>query len=78
MERYLSICIVTFFLFISLSPPPKVCLLLSKPRQATVVAEEIVHTISIDRQSFQRLVGPLKGVLDRAPHCYNDFIARYI
>jgi len=56
----------------------EVCLLLSKPRQATVVAKEVVHTISIDRASFQRLVGPLKDIFDRVPHCYDEFIARFI
>lgn len=43
----------------------EVCLLTSKPRQATVRANGPLSCLSLDRGAFKRVMGPLEDILKR-------------
>lgn len=49
----------------------EIALMFDKPRQATVVAMEYSVVLSLDRKTFQRLLGPLSAILKRNMDKYN-------
>jgi len=49
-------------------------LLLDTPRAANIVAQNQVCVVSLDRQTFKRLMGPLEEILSRNESEYNKFV----
>jgi len=73
------------------SPPVELCrlstgefvgewaLLSNRPRQASVIAvTESVVTLTVSRETFRRLLGPLPDLLKRDQRAYNAFMAQKI
>jgi cAMP-dependent protein kinase regulator len=49
----------------------EIALLTNRPRAATVVASGIVKTAMLDRERFNRLMGPCEDILRRNMQNYN-------
>jgi cAMP-dependent protein kinase regulator len=56
----------------------EVALLTSRPRQATVSAVGVLEVLSLDRATFNRLLGPLDDILRRNMDDYNKRVAQEI
>lgn len=52
----------------------ELALLRNEPRQANVVADSDVSVMTLDRSVFNRVLGPLKGILDRNAKKYEKFM----
>merc|ERR1711988_251726 len=51
----------------------EIALLTAKPRQATVTADGTLVTLSLDRKTFTRVMGPLDSILQRNMAHYQRF-----
>ena len=49
----------------------ELALLNNKPRTATIVAKTPLHVDSLDREAFNRLLGPLDAIMKRKAQQYN-------
>jgi cAMP-dependent protein kinase regulator len=49
-------------------------LIKGEPRAANIVAETQLKLISLDRNSFRRLLGPIEEILKRNSNAYVKFI----
>ncbi|KAF8817751.1 hypothetical protein IE077_002318, partial [Cardiosporidium cionae] len=50
----------------------ELALLKNQPRAATVIAKSDCNTISLDRKSFKRLLGPVENILIRNVEVYRE------
>ncbi len=48
-------------------------LLKNEPRAANIIAKTEMTTVSMDRHSFKRLMGPLEEILRRNLSIYDEF-----
>ena len=62
---------VTFSLF----PLGEIALVLNRPRAATVVAKGQLKCVKLDRQRFERVLGPCVDILRRNIQQYNSFVS---
>ncbi|XP_064634517.1 cAMP-dependent protein kinase regulatory subunit-like isoform X2 [Lineus longissimus] len=53
----------------------EIALLLDRPRAATVVARGPLKTVKMDRQRFERVLGPCSDILKRNIAQYNSFVS---
>lgn len=51
----------------------ELALLKNEPRAANVIAKDRLKVVSLDRQSFMRLLGPLDEILKRNIDSYKNF-----
>lgn len=51
----------------------ELALLKNEPRAANVIAKTKLKVVSLDRQSFKRLLGPLDEILKRNMDAYKNF-----
>lgn len=51
----------------------ELALLKNEPRAANVVAKTKLKVVSLDRQSFKRLLGPLDEILKRNMNAYKNY-----
>jgi cAMP-dependent protein kinase regulator len=51
----------------------ELALLKNEPRAANVVAKSKLKVVSLDRQSFKRLLGPLDEILKRNMDAYKNY-----
>jgi cAMP-dependent protein kinase regulator len=56
----------------------EVALLTKQPRQATVIADGPLEVLSLDRATFNRILGPLDDILRRNMEAYNKRLAQTI
>jgi len=49
-------------------------LLMDTPRAANIIAQSQVCVVSLDRQTFKRLMGPLEEILSRNEEEYKKFV----
>lgn len=56
----------------------EIALLMSKPRQATVKADENVELLVLDRKTFTRVMGPLTDILKRDMSRYGKVMGQQI
>ena len=56
----------------------EIVLLTSKPRQATVIAQDNIRLLTLDRKTFKRVMGPLEDILRRNMDSYNKIRAQHI
>jgi len=54
----------------------EIALLTSKPRQATVIADKTLSVLSLDRKTFNRVMGPLVDILSRNIGGYSQGLGR--
>lgn len=59
-----------FFIF-----PGEIALVLNRPRAATVVAKGQLKCVKLDRQRFERVLGPCVDILRRNIQQYNSFVS---
>jgi len=52
----------------------ELALLHNEPRQANVIADSDLSVLTLDRQSFNRVLGPLKEILSRNVKRYEKFM----
>lgn len=53
----------------------EIALVLNRPRAATVVARGPLKCVKLDRQRFERLLGPCGDILRRNIQQYNSFVS---
>lgn len=56
----------------------EIAILMDKPRQATVIAVGAVSTLTLERNTFKRVMGPLEEILQRDMSKYNSVMAQHI
>ncbi|KAL9187954.1 hypothetical protein ACHAXT_006332 [Thalassiosira profunda] len=56
----------------------EIALLTTKPRQATVTADGTLKCFTLNRQTFNRVMGPLQSILMRNMEEYQRFSARHV
>jgi cAMP-dependent protein kinase regulator len=52
----------------------ELALLKNEPRAANVIATTKLKTVSLDRNSFKRLLGPLDNILKRNMDAYLNYV----
>lgn len=55
----------------------EIALLLDRPRAATVTAKSTLKCVKLDRERFERVLGPLKEILKRNIQKYSSFVQLY-
>ena len=53
----------------------EIALVLNRPRAATVVAKGQLKCVKLDRQRFERVLGPCVDILRRNIQQYNSFVS---
>lgn len=53
----------------------EIALLLDRPRAATVVAKGQLKCVKLDRQRFERVLGPVSEILKRNISRYTSFVS---
>lgn len=53
----------------------EIALLCNRARVATVIAKGVLQCVKIDRQRFERVLGPIRTILQRNIPRYNSIIA---
>jgi cAMP-dependent protein kinase regulator len=53
----------------------EIALLLDRPRAATVVAKGALKCVKLDRQRFERVLGPVSEILKRNISRYTSFVS---
>ena len=56
----------------------EIALLLKRPRAATVRAQGTLKCAKLDRQRFERVLGPCQDILKRNIHHYNSFVQLFV
>lgn len=56
----------------------EIALLLDRPRAATVVAQGTLKCVKLDRERFERVLGPLKEILKRNIDKYRSYVQLYV
>lgn len=56
----------------------ELALLFNQPRAATVKAVGPVKCLTLDRKSFQRILGPFENILKRNVETYNEIVAKLL
>lgn len=56
----------------------EIALLLKRPRAATVRAKGTLKCAKLDRQRFERVLGPCQDILQRNIHQYNSFVQLFV
>ena len=56
----------------------EIALLLKRPRAATVRAQGTLKCAKLDRQRFERVLGPCQDILKRNIHQYNSFVQLFV
>lgn len=52
----------------------EIALLLDRPRAATVVAKTPLKCVKLDRNRFERVMGPAREILQRDVSNYNSYV----
>lgn len=63
------------FLFSLYCFPGEIALVLNRPRAATVTARGLLKCVKLDRQRFERVMGPCNDILKRNIQQYNSFVS---
>jgi len=53
----------------------EIALLLDRPRAATVIAKGLLKCVKLDRQRFERVLGPVSEILKRNISRYTSFVS---
>ncbi len=56
----------------------EIALLLDRPRAATVIAKGPLKCVKLDRQRFERVLGPVSEILKRNISRYTSFVSLYV
>ena len=81
--RYMMLTILIWFISslygcangLSLPVAGEIALLLDGPRAATVTSRGVLKYVKMDRQRFERVLGPCREILKRNISQYNSFVS---